>query len=222
MRKEFVMMAMHIHQALAQVRELKMRVINAQRFTGYSGRCRAATGTLALLAAVILNTNGYPRTPAAHLLGWGVVLVVSVIASYSAVLHWFLFNPDAQRDIRRLVPTVYALPPLAVGGILSVAMIRRGAYDSLFGTWMCLFGLANLTSRQILPKALWPLGLFYIGCGTACLFWPGLSFTNPWPMGIVFGIGEWIGGFIFHYHRMPDASRSGSFIQGRDSYAQDA
>ncbi len=215
------MMAMHIHQALAQVRELKMRVINAQHFTGYSGRCRAMTGTLALLAALVLSTEWYPRTPTAHLLGWGTVLVVSVILSYWAVLHWFLFDPDTQRDIRRLMPTVYALPPLIVGGILSAALIRQGAYDALFGTWMCLFGVANLSSRQVLPKALWPLGLFYIVSGTVCLFWPSLSFTNPWPMGLVFGIGEWVGGFIFHYHRLPDSSRTGLFSKGRDSYAQD-
>jgi hypothetical protein len=215
------MLAMHIHEALAQVRELRMRVINAQRFTGYSGRCRIVGGTLALLAPLVLGAAWYPKTPAAHLMGWGFVLTVSVVANYSAVLYWFLFDPDARRDVRRLLPTLYALPSLAVGGILTVTLIQRGAYNALFGTWMCLFGLTNLSSRQVLPKALWPLGLFYIGCGTVCLFWPSLSFTNPWPMGLVFGIGEWIGGFIFHYHRMPDIPLSGLLSQESGSYAQD-
>ena len=208
------MLALHIHQALAQVHELKMRVINAQRFTGYSGRCRIIGGTLALLAPFVLGAPWYPQTPVAHLAGWGLVLAVSVVANYAAVLYWFLFSPEARRDARRLMPTVYALPSLAVGGILTVALIQRGEYDALFGTWMCGYGLANLSSRQVLPKALWPLGCFYIGCGTICLFWPGLSFTHPWPMGIVFGIGEWIGGFIFHYHRMPNPSSSGFFSKG--------
>jgi hypothetical protein len=221
MRKELSMMTMHIHQALAQVQELKMRVINAQHFTGYSGRCRVVGGTLALLAPLILGADWYPKTPTAHLMGWGCVLTVSVLANYFAVLHWFLFDPDTRRDVRRLIPTVYVLPSLAVGGILSAALILHGAYDSLFGTWMCLFGLANLSSRQVLPKTLWPLGLLYIVSGTACLFWPSLSFTNPWPMGIVFGIGEWVGGFIFHYHRRPDSSLSGFFSKGCDPYAQD-
>ena len=39
------MIAAHIHDALAQVRELKLRVLNAQRFTGYSGRGRADPAT---------------------------------------------------------------------------------------------------------------------------------------------------------------------------------
>jgi len=38
------MIAAHIHQAPAQVQELKLRVINSQRFTGYSGRCRSSQG----------------------------------------------------------------------------------------------------------------------------------------------------------------------------------
>lgn len=206
------MIAMHVHHALAQVHELKRRVIDAQRFTGYSGRCRIIGGTLALLAPFVLGTPWYPQTPAAHLAGWGFVLAVSVVANYSAVLYWFLFSREVRRDARRLRPTLYALPSLAVGGILTVVLIRLGAYDSLFGTWMCLFGLTNLSSRQVLPRALWPLGLFYIGCGAACLFWPGLSFTNPWPMGVVFGVGEWIGGFIFHYNRMPSACLSGGLF----------
>jgi hypothetical protein len=213
------MIVTHIHQALAQVQELKMRVLNAQRFTGYSGRARILSGTLALLAAFLMGADGCPRTPTAHLIGWGSVLAVAVVANYLALFHWFLFNPDARRDVRRLIPAVYALPPLAVGGILSIALILHGAYDVLFGTWMCLFGLANLSSRQVLPKTMWPLGLFYIGSGVICLFWPSLPFTNPWPMGVVFGIGEWAGGLIFHYHRMPDASLTDLLSQGRDPYA---
>jgi hypothetical protein len=144
------------------------------------------------------------------------VFALSVLANYSALLYWFLFHPDVKRDVRRLMPTVDAIPSLIVGGVLTLALILRGNYDALFGTWMCLFGLTNLSSRHVLPRALWPLGFFYIGCGTICLLLPAVSFTNPWPMGIIFGIGEWIGGFIFHYNRIPDSPSFGSFFKGRD------
>jgi hypothetical protein len=162
---------------------------------------------------LILGASWYPKTPAAHLIGWGIVMTVSVLANYSALLYWFLFHPDVKRDIRRLMPTVEALPSLAVGGVLTLALIHRGDYNSLFGTWMCLFGLTNLSSRHVLPKALWTLGFFYIGCGTACLLLPSITFTNPWPMGIVFGIGEWIGGFIFNYNRIPNSFSIGFSIK---------
>jgi hypothetical protein len=208
------MIATHIHHALAQVRELKMRVLNAQRFTGYSGRCRAVGGTLALLAPLLMCATWYPKTPMAHLMGWGFVFFFAVLANYAAVLYWFFFHPDADRDLRKLMPTVDALPSLAVGGIFSLVMVLHGHYDLLFGTWMCLYGLTNLSARQTLPKTLWPLGFFYITCGAICLLAPQIRFTNPWPMGVVFGIGEWIGGLIFHRNRLPDATLVSFFNSG--------
>jgi len=208
------MIAAHIHDALAQVRELKLRVLNAQRFTGYSGRGRAAGGTAALLAPLVLGAAWYPQTPAAHFAGWAVVCLFALLANYSAVLHWFLFHPDVQRDPRKLMPTVHALPSLAVGGLLTGALIFRGQYDLLFGVWMCLFGLTNLSAGQTLPTAMRPLGFFYIASGAVCLLAPWVSFTNPWPMGIVFGTGEWIGGFIFHRNRVPDATITHFLCQG--------
>jgi hypothetical protein len=201
------MIAAHIHDALAQVRELKMRVLNAQQFTGYSGRSRALGGTIALFAPFVMSATWYPQTTVAHLTGWGFVFLCAVLANYSALLYWFLFHPEPERDIRRLTPTIDALPPLIVGGILTGALIFNEQYDLLFGTWMCLYGLANLSSRRTLSKAVWPLGLFYIACGTLCLLLiPWTKLTNPWPMGIVFGVGEWIGGFIFHHNRIAHAT----------------
>jgi len=207
--------APHIHDAMRQVRALKRRVLAAEMFTGYSGRARAVGGTAALLAAAIMSRPFYPKTETAHLVGWGAVLAIAVIASYSALLRWFLLRPKGHREIARLMPTVDALPPLAVGGLLSAALLSAGSHDILFGTWMCLFGLANLSSRRVLPRGIWPVGLFYIGCGAVCLFAPGVSFMNPWPMGVVFFVGEWAGGFVFHYNRKPEGTISSFFGVGQ-------
>ncbi len=196
------MIDIHIHNALAQVRELKMWVLNAQRFTGYSGRFRALGGTIALFAPFLMSANWYPKTTVAHLAGWGFVFLCAVLSNFLALLYWFLFHSEPKRDLRRLMPTIDVLPPLIVGGILTGALILNKQYDLLFGTWMCLFGLANLSSRRTLPKALWPLGFFYIVCGIICFLVPWIKLTNPWPMGIVFGLGEWVGGFIFYQNRI--------------------
>ena len=200
------MIATHIHDALAQVRELKLRVLNAQQFTGYSGRSRALSGGIALLAPFLMTANWYPQTTFAHLAGWAFVFLCAVFANYSALLYWFLFHSEPERDIRRLMPTIDALPPLMVGGILTGTLILNRHYDLLFGAWMCLYGLANLSAGKTLPKALWPLGFYYIACGTICLWIPWIEFTDPWPMGIVFGVGELIGGYIFHQNRISDAT----------------
>ena len=59
---------------------------------------------------------------------------------------------------------------------------------------------SGLISRHVLPRAISLVGLFYVFCGAACLFAPALAFTNPWPMGLVFGIGELAGGAILYFN----------------------
>ncbi len=86
------MIAAHIHHALAQVQELRMRVLNSQKFTGYSGRCRALGGTIALFAPLVMGASWYPNSTTTHLWGWGVVLLCALLVNYSAVLYWFLFQ----------------------------------------------------------------------------------------------------------------------------------
>lgn len=205
--------ATHVHDAIRQVRELRRRVLESERFTGYSGRTRAVGGTGALAAAWIMSLPGFPPAVKTHLAGWALVVALAVVANYSALLAWFLFTPGLRRDVRRLIPTVDAFPPLIVGGLFTLVLARMGLFDLLFGVWMCCYGLANLSSRRVLPRAIWPVGIYYIACGAVFLFLPGVSFLRPWPMGLVFFVGEWAGGFVFHFNRMPDAPVS-SFFTG--------
>jgi len=206
-------MASHVHQALAQVRQLKLRVLESRWFRGYSGKARAFSGSLALVCAGVLSLESFPRTPRAHLVMWGVVFVTAMVANTGAVVRWFLSDPSVKRDHRRLLPTLDSLLPIMVGGVLTLAMIMRGQYEHLFGIWMCLFGLANLSARWVMPWAVWVLGLYYVACGTAYLLAGPAAFTNPWPMGIVFFIGEWSGGVIFHYSKKRNATLREFFME---------
>jgi len=98
----------------------------------------------------------------------------------------------------RLSPAVDLLPLLLVGGLLTAAFLLRGTHDFLFGMWMCVFGATNLVSRHILPNGIMLIGAYYIVAGAVCLLHPDASFTNPWPMGLVFFVGEVAGGVILH------------------------
>ncbi len=193
------MIARHIHHALAQVQELQQKVLEKQRFKGYSGRARAVGGTVALLATILMTGTSYPKTTLAHVIGWGAVFVIAIFLNYGALTYWFLFDPTVKRDLRRLKPVLDIIPPILVGGILTLAILLHGHHEYLFGIWMCLFGLANLASRHVLPKSICFLGIFYMVCGSVYLLLPNLSFLNPWPMGIIFFVGEWIGGLILHF-----------------------
>jgi hypothetical protein len=188
-----------VHEALRQVQELKRKILEKQRFKGYSGRARAISGTLALGAAVILASPYWPVTNVAHLAGWGIVFGLACLLNFGAILYWFLRDPAAKRDVRRLTPLIDTLPPLLVGGILTLGLVRHELFSWLFPVWMSLFGLANLASRHVLPPAISTIGWFYILAASLLLLIGPYPFTNPWPMGIIFFAGEWMGGIVLHF-----------------------
>lgn len=190
------MVAHHIHDALAQVRTLRELILEKRLFRGYSGRARMLSGTIALAAAVLLASGLVPRTVPAHLATWSAVLVVSLALNYGALAYSFFFDPTFRRDPAMLKPALDAVPPLAAGGVLSLALIFAGEHNLLFGTWMTMYGLAHVACRHALPPANYAVGLFYLACGALNLLWPGRSFLQPWPMALTFFPGELAGGVI--------------------------
>lgn len=191
------MIANHIHDALAQVRKMQELILVKRNFTGYSGTARMIGGAAAIAGAAAIHFLPVHRTPEAHLIVWGIILAVSVTANYAALAWWFFRTPGICGDIRKLLPAVDALPALLAGAVLSAALIVHQEYGLLFGAWMTLFGLAHISYRLSLPGKNYLVGIFYILSGSFCLFFAN-DFLNPWPMGIVFFIGETMGGLIFN------------------------
>lgn len=194
------MIARHIHDALGQVRRLQQIILERRGFRGYSGHARILSGAVALTAAAIMATPNYPRTCEAQLAGWVVVLTIALLVNYGALAVWFLLDPEVRRDPRELTPALDAVPALAVGGLLSLALSFWKDYGLLFGVWMCMYGLAQMSYRLSLPRGVYLVGLGYVICGAVCLFADWVSFLNPLPMGLVFFAGEAVGGTILTRH----------------------
>lgn len=195
------MIVANIHDALAQVRRLQALILEKRQFRGYCGTARFAGGTVALLGSVVMGSFFYPGTVSAHLAGWLVVMGIAALLNYGALILWYIQLPNNERKTVRVRPVFDALPALLTGGILSAALLLRGYPDLLFGVWMCLYGLAHTSCRKDLPEENWFLGIYYIVCGAFFLLWQETSFLNPWPMGAVFLVGEFVGGIIFHRHK---------------------
>lgn len=193
-----------IDRALEQVQRLQEVILERRRFRGFSGEARIASGFVALVATVALASGLVPAREIAHLVVWGGVLAVGVVSNYGALAHWFLHNPGRRRDLLALKPAVEVIPAYAMGAALSWALVREGQYDLLFGVWMCGHGLAHAACRLALPKANFHVGLAYLACGAACLVAPACSLLNPWPMGLMFGVGEMVGGAILIRDRRAD------------------
>ena len=194
------MIANHIHDALGQVRKMQELILSKRNFRGYSGTARVLGGVTALAGAAFIHFLPVAHNPNSHLAVWGTVLGVSLILNYGALFRWFFFHKEAERNPQKLLPAIDALPALAVGAILSFALVMHHQYGMLFGVWMTLYGLVHISYRLSLPVENYIVGLFYILCGAACLFIFN-DFFNPWPMGITFFIGELVGGFILRGNR---------------------
>jgi hypothetical protein len=201
----------HVHQALAQIRTMHRYVVERQRFKGYSGRARALSGSMALVAAYWLSLQ--PGHSASYVLvTWLLVALMGAAINYGAVLFWFLGEPQDEKQTSRLKPALEVVPALAAGAALTIAFWRDGAFEYMVPVWMILFGIANLASRHVLPKEISWIGLFYMVSGAVLLFCaPRMGLSNPWPMGIIFFVGEWFGGLIIFFDR-PDRPSWGNFL----------
>jgi hypothetical protein len=150
-------------------------------------------GGLALLATGALSFARIPANPMSHLIGWGIVLACALLINYGAVVWWFISHPDVRRQPALLKPALDAIPALAAGGVLTIALVTHQQFDLLFGSWMLMYGLAQTTYRSALPRGVYWTGLVYMACGTLLLLKP-IPFIQPWPMGVVFFLGELAGG----------------------------
>lgn len=194
-----------IHDALAQVKLLQEVVLERRKFKGYSGPARMAGGFVALFGAIGISSLSTDTGPGVHLIGWGMVMLLALLFNYAGLALWFVQNREHERNIACLMPALDAAPALGLGAVLSLAMILHGEYSLLFGVWMGLYGLVHMSYRTTLPFANYWVGIYYLVSGAFFLLWPGAEFTQPWPMGIVFFVGETAGGLTFFLQQNPTA-----------------
>jgi hypothetical protein len=190
------MIASHIHDALGQVDRMRDLILERRRFRGYSGIARMLGGGVALATTLVLARVEALHTPLLQLAGWSVVLAAALILNYVGLAMWLFKRRGLEPLLTALRPALEVVPALAIGAALSLALVFREHYDLLFGVWMCLYGLAHMGYRHSLPVGIIGVGLFYQIAGIFCLLAPGITFLNPWPMGLVFFIGEMVGGWI--------------------------
>jgi hypothetical protein len=189
----------HLQQALDQVREVRRCVLQRQRFLGFSAGGRLAGAGLVLAAAVGLS-RAPSLAPGDHVAVWLGVAAVAAAINYGLCLRWYQTLPAADRQRERLLPLVESFPPLALGGAATAGLILHGQYDLLPGIWMGLYGLVNFYAYPHLPMPIRKLGLFYLACGALFLLHPAAGLMRPWPVALVFVVGEFSGSLIIRRH----------------------
>ena len=195
---------MELHEALAQITEIRRQIARTETFRGYRSATVASTAGVALLAgigqAICLPQAAADPLRYVALWGGGAALCLAVTGVELALRCRRSVSTHASRITWLAVEQF--LPAVLVGGVLTGAVVRSAPENlwMLPGLWSLLFSLGVFASCRLLPRATFWVGIWYLLAGGVCLgcLSPETS-MSPWTMAVVFGTGQLLGAAILYF-----------------------
>jgi hypothetical protein len=195
---------MELRQALTQLAEIREQLARTEVFRGYRSLTVGFAGLVGLAAAA-LQAVWLPKPTErleAYLALWTGAAAINL--AVVGVEMWFRVRM-ARTEVERLA-TLFAveqfLPSLVAGGLLTLVIVRTASESAwmLPGLWAILFSLGVFASCQLLPRAVFVVGAWYLVGGVLALLWgQGAATLSPWSMGIIFGGGHLLAAAILHF-----------------------
>ena len=154
----------------------------ASAFTAVPGWGGMAMGLTAVLGSI---ASARTTTPRAWTVAWlGVAAIASAIGDVTMV-------QKARRE-EGVVLTGKArrfflgfMPPIGVGVLLTLVLVRHEVYGALAGTWLLLYGTGLVTGGVFSVRVVPIMGACFMLLGAVALFTPA-SLASFW-MGLGFG-----------------------------------
>ena len=169
-------------QALDNLRFIRQTMERAGSFTAVPGWGQVAVGVTALAAALVAARQTSVELWLATWLGEAVVALA--IGGSTMVRKAYAVNdPILSGPGRRFGLSV--LPPMVVGGLLTIALYRAGLWQALPGTWLLLYGAGFVTGGAFSVRIVPVMGLCFMFAGSVALFAPAAWGT--WCMAAGFG-----------------------------------
>lgn len=184
-----------VRRALAEIQAIRGQVARATQFRGYGPATLAATGVLAMLAAVVQAALVYdPQAQIdAYLRLWiGTAVVSLALISLETVSRARRAHRTLSLPMLRSASEEF-LPVLVAGSLLTLVIARDSAANlwMLPGLWQILFSLGVFASCRLLPRPMLAVGLWYLSSGLMLLaHGSGEYALSPWAMGVPFGVGQ--------------------------------
>lgn len=186
---------MELHDALAQIAEIRQRMASGQVFRGYRAATTGFTAVVAALAAcaqalwvpdAAKNLDGYLA------LWCGAAALCVIVVAVEMLLRCRRSESPLQRQMTLLAVDQF-VPSVVAGGLLTW-VVRDAAPDAaglLPGLWAILFSLGVFASRRFLPRGIAVVAGYYLLAGLYCLTLrkDGVA-LSPWTMGTLFGTGQ--------------------------------
>jgi hypothetical protein len=160
--------ALHDH-AMDNLRFIRETMEGAAYFTAVSGLGEVAVGVTALVAAVVAAVQTRPD-------GWIVVWLLEALAAFAVTGGAILWKarragvPLISRPGRRFV--LGLVPPLAAGGVLTLALYHAGLTAALPGTWLLLYGTGVVTGGAFSVRIVPVMGASFMVLGAVALAAP--------------------------------------------------
>jgi hypothetical protein len=162
-------------RAIDDLSFIRRTMERAAPFTAVPGWGGVGMGCAALVAAV-------PAGRADSALGWvgwwlgaaGAALLIGggTLAAKARRGGTSLFSWSGRRFVLSF------LPPLFVGGLLTILLVRSGLVQALPGTWLLLYGSGVVTGGAFSVRPVPVMGICFMGLGIAALFGPQ-GWGNP-------------------------------------------
>jgi hypothetical protein len=169
-------------RAMDNLSFIRSTMERATAFTAVPGWGGVAMGVTALAATIL----AYHSPSDNHRLA--VWLSASALAL--AIGGWAMV-----RKAQRAGTTVFSysgrrfvlsyVPPLAVGGLLTLVLVRAGLYSALPGTWLLLYGTGVVTGGAFSVRVVPIMGLCFMALGALALWAP--PGWGDWLMALGFG-----------------------------------
>jgi len=193
-----------LDKALADIIAIRSQLAAGTAFRGYGPAAVAATGVVALVAAILqFYWLGDPsRDPIAFFTGWALAAVLS------AVMIWIEMRARSRRHHSGLADAmihqaIEQFLPAGVAGVLLAAMLWKFAADTLWmlpGLWQILVSLGIFASVRSLPRTVALAGAWYFVAGFTVLILASQSHgLSPWTMGLPFAVGQSLMAAILYF-----------------------
>lgn len=178
-------------RALDNLRYIRATMERAGSFTAVPGRGQVAIGCTALIAAFVAARQ-------ASTLDWLVTWLIEAFVAL-AIGGWTMVRKArAVNDSLLSGPGrrfgLSFLPPIAVGGLLTVALYLGGERTPIPAVWLLLYGTGVITGGAFSVPAVPVMGVSFLLVGAVALFIPSLG---NWMLAAGFGglhmiFGVWI------------------------------
>jgi hypothetical protein len=169
-------------RAMDNLSFIRSTMERATAFTAVPGWGGVAMGVTALAAAAWARTRA---SETEWLVVWlGASALALTIGGWSMAVKARRAGTSVMSYSGRRFVLSY-VPPLAVGGLLTLVLVRAGLYSALPGTWLLLYGTGVVTGGAFSVRVVPIMGLCFMALGAVALLAP--PGWGDWLMALGFG-----------------------------------